>query len=307
MRTAVIATALLAAWLPAQAARADAEALAVEAIAPGVWVHRGRHATVDDAHREDSANLAFVAGERCVAVIDTGGSPRTGERLREAVRAHTGKPVCYVINTHVHFDHVLGNVAFTGGQARFVGHENLAEAIEANRDFFARNFAAELGEDGAARVVGPQDLVSGTLALDLGGRPLELTAHAVAHTSQDLTVLDVASGTLFLGDLVFVERMPALDGSVRGWIERLDALAAVPAQRAVPGHGPASVPWPAGADDVRRYLATLLAQTRAAIAGGRALEEAVAQVARGERERWIFFDEVNGRNVTRAYKELEWE
>ncbi|NIQ14496.1 MAG: MBL fold metallo-hydrolase, partial [Candidatus Dadabacteria bacterium] len=55
--------------------------------------------------------------------------------------------VCYVINTHIHFDHVLGNKAFEHGETKFVGHKNLQEAIEANRGFFLQEFAGDLGPD----------------------------------------------------------------------------------------------------------------------------------------------------------------
>ena len=37
------------------------------------------------------------------------------------------------------------------------------------------------------------------------------------------------------------------------------------------------------------------------------IERAVATVGQSERARWALFDAYNGRNVTQAYKELEWE
>ena len=94
------------------------------------------------------------------------------------------------------------------------------------------------------------------LELDLGGRMVRLTAHPLAHTDNDLTLLDTASGTLFCGDLLLVGRVPALDGSVLGWLQVLDALKASSATRgatqAVPGHGPERVDWPAGAADLEQ-------------------------------------------------------
>ncbi len=59
--------------------------------------------------------------------------------------------------------------------------------------------------------------------------------------------------------------------------------------------------------DLERYLTVLLTETRAAIAGGTPIEEAVKRVGQSERDRWTLFDDYHGRNVTQAFKELEWE
>ncbi|MCP5201677.1 MAG: quinoprotein relay system zinc metallohydrolase 2 [Gammaproteobacteria bacterium] len=285
-----------------------AAAFALDEIAPGVYVHPGQMADLDSPARGDSANLGVVVGDRCVAVIDSGGSLATGRALAAAIAARTPRPVCYVINTHVHFDHVLGNGAFVGEGTHFVGQHGLAEAMEANREFFAEQFADELdGSGGAARVIAPDDLVDSRLELDLGGRTLVLTAVARAHSSTDLTVLDRTSNTLFAGDLVFRERLPVLDGSLGGWLDWLDAAMQVDYARVVPGHGPVDTHWPEGARALRRYLVALRDDTRAAIAAGEFLEDAKASVAASERDEWILTGRAHGLNVSRAYRELEWE
>jgi glyoxylase-like metal-dependent hydrolase (beta-lactamase superfamily II) len=149
--------------------------------------------------------------------------------------------------------------------------------------------------------------VKDRLELDLGGRKVRLTAHPLAHTDNDLTLLDAASGTLFCGDLLFTGRVPALDGGVLGWLKVLEGLKAVGAAQAVPGHGPERVDWPTGAADLERYLRTLVLETRVAVRDNIGIEAAVERVGAGERGRWTLFDDYHGRNVTQVYKELEWE
>jgi quinoprotein relay system zinc metallohydrolase 2 len=216
--------------------------------------------------------------------------------------------VCYVINTHVHYDHVLGNAAFRDTGARFVGHAVLPDAIAASRDFFVERFAADLGPGPVPEaIIAPEILVEEHMQLDLGGRVLELTAHPAAHTTSDLSVYDPKTGTLWPGDLVFMERAPVLDGSLRGWLGALTQLETVRARLVIPGHGPASAAWPGAAADLRRYLERVLADVRSGIAAGRFLEDLVETAAWDERGKWQLFDEAHRRNLTRAFTELEWE
>jgi glyoxylase-like metal-dependent hydrolase (beta-lactamase superfamily II) len=157
------------------------------------------------------------------------------------------------------------------------------------------------------KIVPPTVTVSGTLNLDLGGRRLVLQAWPTAHTDNDLTVLDVASATLFAGDLLFVGHVPVIDGSLVGWLKDLDPLGAIAAQRVVPGHGPLVTHWPQGLSDERRYLNCLADELRGAIRRGVPLAQAVKSVCANESDRWALFPEYNTRNATAAFAELEWE
>lgn len=76
---------------------------------------------------------------------------------------------------------------------------------------------------------------------------------------------------------------------------------------AVPGHGPTRVAFAPAMADLARYLTALRDETRKAVASGVPIEAAVQSVALGEKDRWALFDTYNGRNVTQAYQELEWE
>src|SRR5262249_35921510 len=131
-------------------------------------------------------------------------------------------------------------------------------------------------------------------------------AWRASHTDNDLTVLDETTGTLFAGDLVFLRHLPVLDGSLIGWLAVIDELAAVPARRVVPGHGPVAA-WPAARRDQRRCLQRLAADVRASIKRGEPITAASRTAAESERTRWELFGEYNARNATAAYSELEWE
>ena len=280
----------------------------LEEIAPGIFLHRGHHADLEDPARGDSANIGFIEGQRCVAVVDSGGSIATGTRLVLAIQKHVQKPVCYVINTHVHFDHVLGNGAFANEELQFIGHRNLAEALPANREFFAEFFSEELGGgDMAEKLTAPQLLVEERIEIDLGERPVVIESHRVAHTNTDVTVHDLKTNTLWTGDLLFRERMPVLDGSLKGWLAWMDVVTKSPYTLVIPGHGAPDRAWPQGAAAQYRYLKALLDQTRAAVAEGVFIEDAKGVVANDEKTRWQLSERAHARNVSRTFRELEWE
>jgi quinoprotein relay system zinc metallohydrolase 2 len=307
---ALLAAAFCAGILSMPVAALGVPAFTITEAAPGMFVHSGRQLAVDAPGHDDIANIGFVVGKRCVAVIDTGGSVRIGRRLRSAIAQRTPLPVCYVINTHVHVDHVLGNAAFRDSAAKFVGHELLGDALIRSRDVFLKDYAADLdAPPSAAQIIGPQlsVAVGSDLELDLGDRRLTLHAWPKAHTDCDLSVYDRVSGTLWSGDLLFVERTPALDGSLKGWLSAIDVLAGMHVMRVVPGHGPVRADLPAALAPERRYLEELLTDVRAQIARGNPMQSAIREVNPPEKTTWLLWDATHPRNVARAYQELEWE
>ena len=301
--------AAVTAMLLRQPASAADDAFPVSEIAPGVFVHHGVHELAAASNGGDISNLGFVVGQSAVAVIDTGGSFKIGARLKAAVAAKTPLPVRYVINTHMHPDHVLGNAAFEGEGVTFAGHHRLLRALSERAEAYLAAAEDQLGTEAFAgtRVVLPTLSVDSQQMLDLGGRTLTLTARPTAHTNNDLTVRDNGSDTVFLGDLVFSEHLPTLDGSLRGWLKLLDVLEGEPAARVVPGHGPPSMMWPAADSDLKRYLNVLAADVRASIAAGKTMTDAIQSAAQGESGKWQLFAEHNARNVSAAFAELEWE
>ena len=309
LRSAFAAVAAALLWLLAPALQAaPPDVLQVSEIAPGVFVHQGVHEEFGDGYHGDIASIGFVIGDEAIAVIDTGGSFRIGSALRDAIRARSSLPIRYVINTHVHSDHIFGNAAFVQDRPEFIGHQRLSAAMRSRGPQYEENLARMLGDAAqGSRIVLPTLAVQEAMTLDLGGRRLSLRAWQAAHTDHDLTVLDETTATLWAGDLLFVERAPSIEGDLKGWLSVMQSLQAAGAARTVPGHGPAVSDARPYFDKQRRYLQVLQDDVRRGLAEGLKLQQVTARAAASERSQWLLFDSVNPRNAEMLYLQMEWE
>ena len=292
--------------VPVQTPESCSPSTGVVRVAAGVYVRPGHAAVVFEG--DEIANIGFVVGDRCVAVIDTGGSLAEGQALDCAIREVTERPVCYVINTHVHPDHLLGNLAFKRPGVEFVGHAKLPRALAMRGDtYLERASAYESRALHESIFVFPERTLTSVIQLDIGERVLTVRAHKSAHTDHDISVVDEKTKTAFLGDLVFLEHLPVIDGSINGWIGELEAMTSESLAYVVPGHGPVRALWPSAAEPTLQYLTGLRENVRAWIASGGDLASAQDNIDQPRSEEWLLFDRYQRRNVGAAYAELEWE
>jgi quinoprotein relay system zinc metallohydrolase 2 len=311
-----------------------AETQTVVEIAPGVFVRPGVQEVFSTHNQGRIANLGFIVGSERVAVIDTGSTYQEGMELRKMIGEITDLPIAYVILTHMHPDHALGAAAFNQDEPVFIGHEQLSEALATRRSVYLKRMRQILGSraEGTEMVFPGQTVnVGQARRLDLGDRILRLRAFPTAHTNNDLTVYDEKTATLWLSDLLFVQRIPVVDGSLLGWQKVIDGIVSqacgVPPEvkphssstqpepdrhclevaRIVPGHGPVVSHWKQALADQHRYLDRIADGIRKIINKGGTIPQAVESVGLEERGNWLLFDEFHGRNVTAVFAELEWE
>ncbi|WP_336512278.1 quinoprotein relay system zinc metallohydrolase 2 [Paracoccus shandongensis] len=285
-------------------------ALPVAAVAPGVNVHLGQVAQFEDSPDGWIANLGFVVGRDSIAVIDAGASRAQGQALFAAIRAVSDKPISHLVLTHMHPDHAFGAEVFREAGAAVIGHEKLADALQARGPAYLDNLTRLYGPGPmiGTRVALPDVAVADRLEIDLGGRVLTLTATGPAHSDNDLTVRDSATGTLFAGDLVFRGLTPIVDGSLPGWLDWM--AVPQPGGPVVPGHGPVAADWRDAVTAQRDFLTALAHHTRQAVRAGLPLSQAVPAIVDGLQPfagNWASFPDSVARDATAAFKELEWE
>jgi glyoxylase-like metal-dependent hydrolase (beta-lactamase superfamily II) len=269
-------------------------------VAPGVYAAIDRDA-------RSGANAGFVIGDDGVAIIDSFQFPEAADSLLAAIRRLTPLPVRYVINTHYHIDHVVGNAVFMRAGALAVAHRNVAAWIGSeNLKFLPADSTRE-----RARIQGlpiPDLLVDRELSIRLGGRRLELRV-LPGHSGSDLVVAVPDAKVLFTGDLFWRQVAPSLvDATVSSWIETLRSLrrrTGAAEYTYVPGQG--AVAGLADIGDFQGYLENLTATVGNAVRAGVEGVGLVAAALPSIRARyggWLFFDTLAPQQIPHMAAEL---
>lgn len=214
-------------------------------VADRVWV--ARHAWLD-------VNLTAVEGDRGLLLVDTLGSEAALGAALDALAAVTTAPVVGAVNTHAHFDHVLGNAALLDRYpgAALLAHEETAAAMR------EESYRARADEDCAgsgegtdheercrearqSRVAPPTDTFVSVAAVDLGDRVAEIVFAGRGHTAGDIVVRVPDADVVVAGDLVEQSAPPSYgpDCFPLEWPAALDSVAGLltPRTVVVPGHG----------------------------------------------------------------------
>ena len=163
----------------------------------------------------------FYQGTYGVVVVDTQ-SGEQAEALRTAVRRLSQGPVRFIINTHIHGDHIGGNEAVARREGANVGGDpTLIVSHE--------NVLLKLTEEGRVPQAGlPTDTYLETKEIWLNGEAIQLFHQPNAHTAGDTIVYFRKSDVISAGDLYDTTRYPVIDaeqgGSVQGIIEGLNKI-----------------------------------------------------------------------------------
>ena len=202
------------------------------------------------------ANAGIVIGKDGIVVIDTLISAKEAQRFIKDIRAVSDKPIKYVVDTHDHLDHVLGNSEFAKLGATIVAQADTKAAMVKNGDGLlqrAKYFGLSDEAMSGTVVALPSLTFTDAMEIDLGDRKIELLHAGPSHTSGSLIVYLPGSKTLFAGDVLFVNYHPNMrDGDIPGWVKTLDTIASMDIAAIIPGHGPVSMKK--DVQDLKEYL-----------------------------------------------------
>lgn len=275
----------------------------------------------DDSQAKNAAGIpaatsgGFVIGDKGVLVIETMLNRRLAGQVLALVRAKTGKPITYVVNTSYHGDHAYGNQFFPK-TAKIIQHVNTQAYIQAHFaddvKFMKQYFGTNQGLDElkAQRA----DILLGdgaSIDLDLGGKPVRVMHIGFAQTEGDLFVWLPGDKVLFTGNPI-ISGGPSLPWLLDGKLDQ--ALATLKKLRAmlpgdavvVPGHG-----YPAGVESIDYpigYLGELRQKVADAAGQGLSEEATVARLNESMKQYngYRIFGWVHSQiNVPKTYQEIK--
>jgi glyoxylase-like metal-dependent hydrolase (beta-lactamase superfamily II) len=179
-------------------------------------------------------NAGAVIGPEWSVLIDTLAYPEETLEIRDFLEGRIGRPVRYLINTHYHSDHTLGNSWFPN--AVILSHTLCRELL----DRWGRESLDELKHQNRElrdlRLVLPEvTFQAGGLGLRVGRRTLRLI-HLPGHSPDGIGVLIVEDRVLFSGDIMMP--LPYLvDGNYEVMQESMKRIPRMKLENLVQGHG----------------------------------------------------------------------
>lgn len=257
----IVISLVLACPVPAQETRIT---FASSEVAPGIYMLQGQGGFA-------GGNLGLLTGDDGVVLIDDGLEP-LGDMTLVAVREVSGGPVDFVINTHLHGDHVGGNEVFFGTGATIIGHDNVRRRLAQGSD-------ANGGIPPSAASL-PQVTFDKSMTFHLNGHEAFVFHVAAAHTDGDSVIFFRDEDVIHAGDVMFNGMFPFIDldagGSIDGYLAaQADILSlAGPETRIIPGHGPLA--GKADLEAAHAMLSDARSRVKRLIDDGKTLDEILA-------------------------------
>jgi cyclase len=247
----------------------------------------------------DGSNSVFLITDEGVLVIDTRTHPREGRDLLDRIRKVTDKPIKWVINSHFHGDHYMGNSIFKDAGATFVAHEETARIMaQVHGKEMARRiegFKRRGYDPDEVKLVLPDVTFDSKMSLRLGGREVRLFYLGPGQQAGDTFVLFPDAHVLFTPGAFARHSMPnmAFTPSVDNWIALLGRVAAMDdVDTILPAHGDV-----AKREDVKELagmLADEYATVKDAVSRGVAVDQAVKTLTFPQYKDWRNYGRLQG-------------
>ncbi len=213
-------------------------------------------------------NVGLLVGEQHIVMIDDTMAP-TAPALLAVADAAAGRSIDFVINTHVHGDHLGGNALLADTGAVIVAHDNIRKRLLAD--------PSPAGGAAGLPVI--------TFADGMTFHVNDYEAHVAhverAHTDGDAIIHFKNANVIHTGDLMFNGMFPFIDldrgGTVDGYIAGAQKIYGIADDdtRIIAGHGPLATKADLGV--FIEMLVDARARVQALVLAGKSEDQIVAE------------------------------
>jgi glyoxylase-like metal-dependent hydrolase (beta-lactamase superfamily II) len=274
-------------------------------VSSDIYCFFGLPEVMDKHNNGNMVNSCFVTMGTSYLVIDSGPTYQYASQAYEKMQAIKNLPISYVINTHIHDDHWLGNSFYKRQNVTIIGPSSFKDLAKEEQTRMQKRISAEAFKGTTQEY--PTLFVDEEKILEIDGKKVFIkSVNTKAHTEDDLFVYIPSKRVVFAGDLVFNERVPSLrDGNINGWIEVLEALRRMDVDIIVGGHG--KIASKKAVDFTYGYLVKLRQEVKKRVESDEDIADVVNSVVMPEYKGVPFYDSIHRQNVEQVYRTLEWE
>jgi glyoxylase-like metal-dependent hydrolase (beta-lactamase superfamily II)/predicted small secreted protein len=274
-------------------------------VADNVWCFLG---ALDKPTKENAgfmANSCYVKTSDGYFLMDSGPSYQFAKQAYAVMQKIADLPVKYVVNSHHHDDHWLGNDFYKQEfNATLIG----PESINANYKEGDKTRMFKVLSENAIRgthIIKLDTVPKKNMTITLGGEEFNIIPMDVkAHTADDVFVYMPKSKVLFGGDLVMNGRVNSdRDGAIMGELKAIKMMRGMEWNTLVPGHG--LITDKTALDETEQYFTLMKERVLKAMEDGADATDITEKVTLPEFKDKAMYDLLNARNVGYAYDELE--
>jgi len=273
-------------------------------VSENVWCFFGKLEMPTKKNGGDMSNHCYIKGKNSYILVDSGATYQYAKAAYKEMSKRGKLPVSYVINTHEHDDHWLGNSFYKEKfNAKLIGVElqdiNYKSGDQTRMHKLLNHKILE-----GTKIVKLNSYIKEKTTMILDGEKFEFNPVGQAHSHFDLFVYMPKRKVLFSGDLVMNGRITSnREGLVLGQLKVLKDMKKYDFNVLIPGHG-YDVSKNAMNESIQ-YFSLLKNRILEAIEEDIGLDGVTKFIQMVEFKDKKMFDLLNTPNVYRAYSELE--
>ena len=229
-------------------------------------------------------NIGVSVGADGILIVDDQFAP-LADKIKAALKTLGEGKLKFVLNTHYHFDHTGGNIAF-GPDAPIIAQTNVRKRLSAEQKSKFLNLTIPASPKEALPVI----TFDNALSVFFNGEEIKVIHFPHGHTDGDSVIFFTGSNVIHMGDDFFNARFPFVDlesgGDVEGLTKNIGEIISKLPQgvKIIPGHGALS-----DAEGLKSFHNMLVQTTdivRKRMAAGKTLDQIKAEGLPEEWKTW---------------------